>query len=88
MTVYALYTMYFLFLLLRKKGIRQSFCLTEKETKLILAGLAVYCASYLVSATLIAFDLKVHTFRIVSHHAILLPICVVLFIKMIKTDDT
>jgi hypothetical protein len=88
MTVYALYTMYFFFLLLKKKGIKHSFCLTEKETKFILVGLIIYCASYLVSAALIAFDLKVDTFRIVSHHAILLPICVVLYIKMMDTDDT
>jgi hypothetical protein len=88
MTVYTLYTLYFLFLLLRKKGLKHAFCLTEKETKFILVGLVVYCASYLVSATLIAFDLKVATFRIVSHHAILLSVCVILYLKMMKTDDT
>jgi hypothetical protein len=88
MTVYALYTCYFLFLLLKKKGIKHAFHLTEKETKFVLVGLVIYSASYLVSAALIEFDLKVDTFGIVSHHAILLPICVVLYIKMMQTDDT
>lgn len=88
MTVYVLYTLYFLFLFLKKRGIKHAFCLTEKETKLILVGLIIYSASYLVSAALIEFGLKVDTFRIVSHHAIMLPICVVLYIKMMKTDDT
>ncbi|HMG88938.1 MAG TPA: hypothetical protein VK589_02725 [Chryseolinea sp.] len=88
MTGYALYTMYFLFLLLRKKGIKHAFCLTEKETKFILVGLVIYCGSYLFSAALIAFDLKVDTYRIVSHHAILLAICVILYLKMRKTDAT
>jgi hypothetical protein len=88
MIVYALYILYFLVLLLRKKGIRHAFSLTEKETKLILVGLAIYCGTYLLSATLIEFDLKVDTFRILSHHAILLPICVVLCIKMIYSNDS
>ena len=87
MTVYALYTLYFLFLLLRKKGIRHAFCLTEKETKLILTGLVIYSLSYLVSAALIEFALKVDTFRILSHHAILLAAGCILYVKMIKTDD-
>jgi hypothetical protein len=87
MTVYALYTLYFLFFLLRKKGIRHAFCLTEKETKLILTGLVIYSLSYLVSAALIEFGLKVESFRIFSHHAILLAVCCVLYVKMIKTDD-
>ena len=88
MLVYTLYTLYFLFLLLRKKGIRHSFSLTDKDTKFILVSLVVYCGTYLVSAALIKFNLKVDTFRIVSHHAILLPICVVLYIKMLYSNDS
>jgi len=88
MIVYTLYSLYFLFLLLRKKGINRAFCLTEKETKFILVGLVIYCASYLASSALIEFGLKVDSFRIFSHHAILLVACCILYIKMIKTDDS
>ena len=88
MIVYSLYMLYFLFLLLRRKGIKHAFSLTENETKFILVGLTIYCGTYLLSATLIEFDLKVKTFKIVSHHVILLAICVVLYIKMLHSDDS
>jgi hypothetical protein len=88
MIVYASYTLFFLFLLLWKKKIRHAFCFTEKDTKLILMGLAVYCASYVVSSALIEFGLKVDTYRFFSHHAILLAACVLFYVKMIRTDDT
>jgi hypothetical protein len=86
MTVYALYTLFFLFLLLKKKGVTHAFCLTENETKVVLLGLAVYTTTYLISSALIRFDLKVETYRIFSHHVILLGACLFFCVKMIKDD--
>ena len=88
MIAYALYTLYFLFLLLWKKKVRHAFCLSERDTKFILTGLVVYCASYVVSSGLIEYGLKVDTYRFFSHHAILLGACVFFYVKMIKTSDT
>ncbi len=62
--------------------------MTEKETKFILVGLVIYCMSYLVSSALIEFGMKVDSYRIFSHHAILLAACCILYIKMIKADDS
>ena len=86
MTLYTCYTLFFLFLLFKKNGTTRSFNVNETETKWILIGLVIYCASYLVSSALIKFGLKNDSFQILSHHALLLAISVVLFIKMIKTD--
>ena len=87
MVLYTCYTGFFLFLLLTKKGLTKAFCFNENETRYILIGLIIYCSGYLLSSTLIEFDLKSESYRIFNHHAILLPICVVLFIKMNKQND-
>jgi len=87
MILYTSYTLFFLFLLLRKKGTTRSFNINETETKWILLGLVIYCASYLVSSALIEFGLKNDSFRILSHHALLLAISLFLYIKMFKTND-
>jgi hypothetical protein len=87
MTIYVCYTIFFLFLLLRKKGLNRTFSVTESETKLILLGLVIYCASYLVTTALIKSGLKTESYYILSHHVILLAICLFLYIKMLKTHD-
>ena len=87
MILYTCYILFFLFLLLRKKGTTHAFNISRTETKWILLGLVIYCASYLVSSALIEFGLKNESFRIFSHHALLLAISVVLYIKMIKRND-
>jgi len=87
MTLYGCYSLFFLFLLLRKKRLNRTFIVKESETKLILLGLVIYCASYLVSSALIRFGLKTESYYILSHHVILLAICVFLYIKMVKTND-
>lgn len=87
MTVYAVYTIYFLALLVSKKAVTKNFCFTERETKVLLAGLVIYCATHLISATLIRFGLKTESFQIVGHHAILLPLCVVLYVKMVRSNS-
>ena len=88
MILYACYTLFFLFLLLRKKGITMAIYITENETWLILLGLVIYCASFLVSSSLIEFGLKNDSFHILTHHALLLAISVVLYIKMARANDS
>jgi hypothetical protein len=88
MILYTCYTLFFLFLLLRKKGVARAIYITENETKLILLGLVIYCASFLVSSSLIEFGLKNDSFHILTHHALLLAIGVVLYIKMTKVNDS
>lgn len=88
MTVYACYTLFFLFLLLKEKGTTRTFYVSENETKLILLGLIIYSASYFVSFALIKFGLKTESFRIISHHPILLAICLFLYIKMMAPNDS
>jgi len=87
MTLYVCYTLFFLFLLLSKKGLNRSFSVKESETKLILLGLVIYCASYLVTSALIKSGLKTESYHIFNHHVILLAICVFLYIKMVKTNE-
>jgi len=87
MTLYVCYTLFFLFLLLRKKGLNRTFSVKESETRLILLGLVIYCASYVLSSALIKFGLKTESYYILSHHVILLAICVFLYIKMVNTND-
>lgn len=82
MVLYTCYTVFFLILLLTKKGLTKAFCFNENETRYILIGLTIYCSGYLLSSILIEFDIKSESYRIFNHHAILVPICVVLAIKM------
>ena len=87
MTLYACYTLFFLVLLLRRKGITRTISINERETNAILLGMVVYCASFFVSFTLIEFRLKNEAFRIMSHHVLIVAIIVFFLIKMIKTND-
>lgn len=88
MILYACYTLFFLFLLLKKKGTTRTFHVTENDTKFILLGLVIYSATYFVSLALIDFGLKTESFRIISHHPLLLAICLFLYIKMIVPNDS
>ena len=87
MILYTCYTLFFVFLLLKKKGTTRTFRISETETTAILLGLVTYCASFLISFALIEFNLKNESFRILSHHPLLLAMILFFYIKMIKTND-
>lgn len=87
MTLYGCYTLFFLVLLLRKKGTTRTIQINERETNLILLGMVIYCASFFVSFTLIEFRLKNEEFRIMTHHALIVAIIIFFLIKMVKTND-
>jgi hypothetical protein len=87
MILYMCYTLFFLVLLIWKKGTTRTIYIKETETKFILLGLVIYCVSFLISTLLIEFGLKNESFRLLSHHALLLAIIVFFYIKMIKPND-
>lgn len=88
MILYACYILFFLFLLLKKKGVTSAFHVNENETKLILLGLVIYASTYLVSRGLIEFGLKAESFRIISHHPLLVAICLFFYYKMIAPNES
>lgn len=87
MILYGCYTMFFLVLLLWKKGISRTIEIKEKETNFILLGMLIYCASFLVSSALIEFGLKNESFRILTHHVLIIAIIVFFIVKMDRTND-
>jgi len=87
MIVFSLYSMFFLFLLLRLKSARKKYILDLVDLRYILIGLLVYCLCNALSGALIYYDLKVDSFQILNHHFLLLGICFFLSFKLLNDDD-
>lgn len=85
MTLYSVYFLYFLVLFFWARRKNVEFVIDAQEARYILAGIALYCLSNIVSKTLILLELKNESFEIINSHFLLFAIGFFLYFKLKKT---